>query len=164
MTKTQDCPIDRNRPDVLIDYVARRLDAGRLREVETHAAACVPCRDFIADQTAAWLALDGYSAPAVSDDFDRALYRRIEAEKRDSWWKRLGRRMFFAGEPGAWRPAMAATAACSLLVALAVTLPNRGPAVVEKAAVATVEVADVESVEQALEDLEMLRVAGNPAI
>ncbi|MDX2178324.1 MAG: hypothetical protein SFV18_01945 [Bryobacteraceae bacterium] len=160
----RECPIAQNRPDVLIDYVARRLDLGRLREVEDHAAGCEPCREFVAEQAAAWSALDSYSAPPVSIDFDRALYRRIESENRDPWWKRFGRRIFFAGEPGVWRPAMAATAACTLLFAIALTVPKRVPAIVEKAEAPAVETAEVESVEQALEDLEMLRVAGNPAI
>ena len=47
--------------------------------LERHIAICPACREFAAGQRAVWQALDTWEAAPVSPDFDRRLYRRIEA-------------------------------------------------------------------------------------
>ncbi len=77
------CPTaNQENAELLLAHVSRTLDAERAAVLEEHMARCAACRDYYAAQLAVWAALDHWEAPPVSADFDRRLYRRIEAVSR----------------------------------------------------------------------------------
>lgn len=164
------CPLkDRNQPETLVDFVAGRLDEQATTAVAEHAAECAACREFIAGQAAVWTALDEVPAVAVPGDFDSRLYARIAAQQNDPWWQRACRRVFESGEPGSWRPAAVLSAACAVALAVLLvrtpveqkTMPHFDGATIEAAKTGPVDSPDVESIEKALEDVEMLRLVSS---
>ena len=166
------CPVQsRETAEQLLDYCARRLDAETTALLDRHVEVCAECQEFVLGQRMVAEALEAYErfTPSISDDFDRQLYARIEAEQEDGWWKRAWRRLFAAGEPVHWRPALTMAAACvviagGLLVRQTMIVAPATPDVSgeEVAAAPVVEKQDLESLNQALEDLEMLAVLGTP--
>ncbi len=140
------CPIESSEnAELLLDYCARRLDAERAAILDAHMDVCEACRRLRDGQQALWASLDQWESAEVSADFDRRLYRRIEAEEAGQrWWQRL-----FV------RPAIPLTATAGLVLAVGFLLhqPSRPPVSPDPAPAA----ADVEQVERTLEDLEMLR-------
>ncbi len=171
------CPMQgRENAEVLLDYCARTLPADTLARLDAHVAMCPSCQTEMAAQQQVWSALDEFDAVElnISADFDRRLYARIEAEQQDSFWVRGWRSIFASGRPGAWRPAfsmaLVGVAAAGLLMVrlpigsemapqASVTAPvvEMAPAV----KTATVDKLDVERLDSALEDLEMLQVLGS---
>lgn len=119
------CPSEnQENAELLVAHASHKLDAERAAVLEQHMAHCAACREYAAAQFAVWDALDAWDAPAVSADFDRRLYQRIEQEV--SWWEMLLRR---------FRPVFAAryvpvAAAACLLIAAGVLLdrPDGSPA------------------------------------
>ena len=149
---------------VLLDYGARKLDAGRTATLQRHMDICPACREFAAGQRALWEALDSWEVAPVSRDFDRRLYQRIEKrienrfDKEVSLWDLLVRpfrplpfhlMMVRRGLP-------VAAAACLLLVAgvLIEQRPADSPSPAKD--MAQVESVQPEQVEQALDAMEML--------
>jgi anti-sigma factor RsiW len=147
------CPIrNEETADLLLAYTARRLDPARTAVLEDHMNGCTQCAEFRAGQDLVWQALDAWEAPAVTPDFNRRLYQRIETEAAAPWYKRL-----FATPLAMWKPAIPLAAACLVIVAgfvldhpVATTAPNATPAI-------RVSVAEAEQVESALDDLQLLR-------
>jgi anti-sigma factor RsiW len=126
--------------DLLIGYLEGTLSSADRAELDRHAAVCAECRGLLAVQRE----LDQYPAPEVSPDFDARLYARIDREKASSW-RSLLRRLL-------WRPMAPLAAAAALAVVLIVRTQVPGEAPVEKAA----NDPQLELVEQALEDMELL--------
>jgi hypothetical protein len=147
------CPIrNTETAELLLAYTARRLDAAKTGLLEEHMNVCQECAAFRAGQELVWKALDSWEAPAVTPDFNRRLYQRIEAEAAEPWFKRL-----FTTPWSMWKPAIPLTAACLLVVAgfvldhpLSVNPPAASPAM-------SVTVREAEQVETALDDLQLLR-------
>lgn len=143
---------DRN-PEMLVAYAAGALDPETAHALERHLAACAACRSMAADQAAVWKALDAWEAPAVSPDFDRRLYRRIDQEVRFTWWQRLLRPF----RPMPLRQALPLTASAGLLLMAGLLLQHRDP-------VAPVarhrEIVRANQVERTLDDLDLLRQFG----
>ena len=140
------CPV-KNKQDeqILVEYCAGALDAGRAAAVESHAAGCAECAAWIAGQRAVWSALDNFAAPEASPEFSARLYGRIEEEQRGGWWKRFWRT--------AWKPALATSAAgAALAIGLMVSVPRWA----DSPKKASVESVDIEQVEHVLEDLDLL--------
>lgn len=142
-----------------VDYVAGRVDASQAAAMAAHAVGCPACQREMAEQAAVWAALEEYSPAAVSADFDARLYARIARSEAqgEGWMSRLVRSM-----TASWRPAMAVSGVCAvLLMAVMLRTPETNPAsvtampAVEKA---QSEPVDLETLESALEDLEMLKV------
>jgi anti-sigma factor RsiW len=159
------CPmIHPAQPEALLDYVAGRLNTQQAAALEDHAADCEACQQFIADQAVLWRELDSFTPAEISPGFDQAVFAQVAAHDRAPWWVRGWRHLFAAGEPGAWRPALALSAACAVVFAVALVrlpggLPSERSVVVDQAATASsVEVRDIELAERALEDMEMLQV------
>jgi anti-sigma factor RsiW len=147
------CPIEtQESAELLLSYSARRLDAESTAILEAHMKLCPACREFRDGQRALWEALDQWEARPVTPDFDRRLYRRIEEQEQMSWWSRI----FGPLRPVFLRPALplAATACLVLVAGLIGVDPGRVAAPV---AVDNPQIREVEQVEHALDDLDMLR-------
>jgi len=146
------CPMKTGRSSELaLDYFSGRLDLEVAAELERHFGECRPCREYFTAGVAVRQALDDWEAPPVSPGFDRRLQERIAAEEAHrKWWKTL----LAPFRPGVLKPA-AAFAAVAVVLFAAVLLRMPGPAGPETAS-GGAEVIDVEQVEQAVEDLEML--------
>ncbi len=136
------CPIDRDI-EVLVEYCAGRLAPADAAEVQAHLAACPACRRFVDAQSAVWNDLDRLEPAAVSPDFDRKLWARIEREERRRWWA-----------PPYWRPVLS-LALAALLVIAAVIFERPKPA--PPPGQAQVETIEADRLERALDDIEMLR-------
>jgi anti-sigma factor RsiW len=144
------CPMESgDNKDLLLSHAAGRLDADSSAALERHARSCAACSEFLEGQAALWSALDEWEARPVAADFDRRLYRRIGEQEQRSWWSRVFTPLLRPAVP------MAATA-CLLVVAGLIGIdPDR---VTPQAPVADVgQPGEVELVESALEDLDMLR-------
>jgi len=146
------CPLQNTETaGMLLDYCARKLDAGRAAILERHIELCPACRQFAENQRAVWSALDAWEADAVSPDFDRRLYRRIEADW--GWRDRLAQavRPLFA-----YRGVPAIAALCLLLIT-GVWI-DRSAKPVPPAGNSDVSVVDVrpEQVEKALDAIDVL--------
>jgi anti-sigma factor RsiW len=154
------CPIrNEETAELLLAYTARRLDPARTGMLEDHMNVCAQCAEFRAGQALVWQALDAWEAPPVTPDFNRRLYQRIEAEAAAPWYKRL-----LNAPLEMWKPAVPLAAACLLVVA-GFMLDHRvamspGPS----PAVRTVSVSDAEQVENALDDLQLLRQLDSSAV
>src|SRR5580704_5380831 len=73
------CPLKSEETiDVLLDYSAGRLDAARSTRFEQHRKTCADCETFLAGQTEVWQTLDEWQPEAVSLDFNRRLWQRID--------------------------------------------------------------------------------------
>ena len=146
------CPIEtQENAELLLSYSARKLNPENTAILEAHMELCPACREFRDGQRALWEALDQWEARPVSADFDRRLYRRIEEQEQMGWWTR----MFGSMQPIMWRPALpVAATACLVLVAAFLSVD---PGRLAAPAADSQQVREVEQVERALEDLEMLR-------
>lgn len=152
------------------------LDPGR-RPVEgtaehqaffAYLQASPECRAMYEQQQAVWEALDLWEPAEPSAGFDRALYETIErgeANGLTGGWGWLGR-------PLEWlrldwlrldwlsglRPGLAAGLAALLLIAGAIVTyqPRRSETAVAARQIPRVETEDVDQIDQALDDIEML--------
>lgn len=158
--------------DLLLAYGAGRLDADAAIRLDRHVSGCGECQEFLAGQRLAWDALEAYgrATPRVTANFDEQLYARIAQEQTGSWWQRTWRRWFESGEPVNWKPAGALAFAC-LAVAVGLSLrtglPVRTGGFESKPKPAPVVLAfdkqEIEQIDRALEDFEMLNKMGTPA-
>lgn len=144
--------------EFLLDFSARKLDAVQHALVERHLAACASCAALVRSQQAVWDALDEWDRIEISPDFNRRLYDGIAGEERRNPLSRWAAQVASRWTPLSWRAAVPAVAVCAAFVVALVVQPPRpwvepatGPAS------PSIEKIDVEQVERALEDLEMLR-------
>ena len=130
------CLRDNNQgADLLIGYLEGTLSTDDRRDLERHAAECAECRGLLSVQAA--LGLD--VAPEVSANFDAKLYARIEADKGQRPWWSLSWKMI--------APIAAMAAALAVTVWVRQPVPQSvNPPVTQ----------DVQQLEQALDDLELL--------
>jgi hypothetical protein len=124
--------------DVLIGYLEGTLPEADRQELVNHAAECAECRGLLAVQAS--LGLD--AAPEVSANFDARLYARIAADR--PWWSLSNVSWKMVG------PALAMAAA------LAVTVWVRQPEAPQASLVRPAVSQEVQQLEQALDDLELL--------
>ena len=135
--------------EYLLDYVAGKLNAETRVQFELHLAACPSCREFAGGQQSVWQALDAFEPAAISPDFDRKLYARIEKQPL-SWWKRLTQPIFQHALP------IGAVAGVVMMAGIFLSRPPEAP-VAPATKVAQVEAVPTEQLENALDDMEMLR-------
>jgi len=141
------CPIETGEGQGL-------LDRARPASLENHIRECPVCGEFTAAQASVDQALDLWEAPAVSADFDRRLYRRIERDVR--WWEFLLRPL---GAPVAARGVVLAAVALAVLAAgLWIERPGAFPA--PPAQSATIEALAPDQAEHALQDMETVQEFG----
>lgn len=147
------CPIQTEETaELLLAYTARRLDPAKTAILESHMDVCPECAEFRVRQELVWQALDAWEAPSVTADFNRRLYQRIESEAAAPWYVRL-----FTTPWVVWKPAIPLACAALVVVAgflfdhpLSVNSPAATPAI-------RVSVTEAEQVENALDDLQLLR-------
>lgn len=145
------CPYrNEDRIDVLLDYSAGRLDAARTNLLEQHMMECSKCAEFRSGQHRVWQAMDGYMAPPLSADFNRGVWRKIDAAAAEPWYRNLGRVL----SEGVWKPVFPLAAAV-LLVAVGFVSDHRDSKT--SAAVVPVTVAEAQQVQNTLEDLQLLQ-------
>src|SRR5947207_2954573 len=150
------CPMETpESAELLLDYCARKLNPESTAILERHFEICPSCRSFAEGQRAVWKALDAYArwdAPPVSADFDRRLYDRIENDV--PWWDVLVRPLRVLT---AHRRMAAAAAACALIAVGVLIEQPRRPAEPVQPTMAIVDV-QPEQVEQALNEMDMLKI------
>jgi anti-sigma factor RsiW len=146
------CPLgSAEGAELIIGYVARTLDAETDSEFQRHMGTCSNCRDAVAAQQGVWSALEAWHPVPVSPDFDRKLFRRIAEEERGPWWRGIRLPHWW------WRPAMPVAAACALLAG-AFLLQHPAPKIAQEAQAQPK--LEIEQVEHALDDMELLRQLG----
>jgi len=140
----------RRGAEILTDYCAGVLDSVRAAELETHLQECAVCRHEVEAQRDVWEAMDAWTPVQASPGFDARLYARIAAEDRQPWWRRL------VVKP--WLPVTAAAAALALALFLIPGSTGR----IQNAPSTTVasDKIDLQQVQQALDDMDMLTPVG----
>ena len=135
--------------EYLLDYVAGKLNADTRSQFELHLAACASCREFAGGHQTVWQALDTFEPASISLDFDRKLYARID-QQPVSWWKRFTQPVFQHALP------IGAVAGVMVMAGLFLSRPEANP-VEPSTKMAQVETMPTEQLENALNDMEMLR-------
>ena len=137
--------------ELLLDFCAGSIEPGRAVEIERHIADCGACRELVEQQRVVWEALDQWTPPAVSPEFNARLYARV-AQESSGWRKWLPAAFQPAVPYSIWKSAALATACAVLVVGFVV----RSPQSHEIAPVADTEKVDIEQVANTLEELDML--------
>jgi anti-sigma factor RsiW len=163
--------------EILTDYCAGILDPQIAFEIDIHIAQCAECRRMVEAQRTVWEMLDAWTPLEVSPNFDARLYARIAEERAEPAWRRLLDRVLRPATPySLWKPAVSLAAAGAMVaLALVVGIPENmpfthtAPPATKSAAVhlnptgqagAGAEEIDLQQVQQALDDLEMLTPVG----
>ena len=148
-----ECPMKTGQADELfVAYGAETLAPETGAALEQHLEACQECRRAAHAQKSVWSALDMWDPPKISQGFDESLYARIAAEAERPWYRRL-----FDGH-WAWRPVMPVAAACAAMLAVLV-LKSPSPHSTSDVPAQPKQV-DIEQVERALDDIDMLKQLG----
>src|SRR5580698_3855388 len=146
------CPMEvQENAGLLLDYAAGKLKADVRMQLEQHIAVCPACREFAGGQQRVWQALEEWEPADVSMDFDRRLYARIE--QNVPWWTRLLQPLnplFRHAVP------IAAAAGLVIMAGLLMNHPAGVPAAPASQS-AQVEALQPEQLQNALDDMEMLR-------
>lgn len=153
------CPLQNDNAEVLLDYCARKLGPEALAIFERHLTSCDECRQFAEGQKAVWDALNSWDAPQVSGGFDQQLYTRVAAHEGSSWWQRTWVRLTQPASTFAWLKAVPVGAACATLLA-AFFIYSPAPRPVDSPS--KLESVDLDQVQRALDDLEMLKQLQSP--
>lgn len=145
-------------PETVVEYCAGTLDRKAAMEFEQHAAVCADCKHALSEQQRLWTLLDVWDDVPISADFNRRLYKAIEREETLSPLKRYARLITARFTRFSWRPVMPAAAlAATLAVALMIGTPRPLPYSVAPDSQIKSEKIDVDQVERALDDVEMLQ-------
>jgi anti-sigma-K factor RskA len=152
------CPTKRNEDaEILLDYCAQTLSAEQTAEFEIHLKQCADCSRLVEAQKEVWGALEAWTAPPVSNNFDARLYARIAKEQTAPAWKLWLNRIFHPPVPyPLWKSAVPLVAACAVLAA---GLAVRTPDALDVQHQVRAEKVDIEQVEQTLEDFDILTPA-----
>ncbi|MGC4048847.1 MAG: hypothetical protein QM757_04910 [Paludibaculum sp.] len=126
-----------------MEYCAGRLDESQKVLLEEHIANCLYCQKFCDAQNAVWTSLEAWEPGPVDAQFDARLMARIEAPP--TWRMTLRRWM---GELS-WKPVLPAAAVLAAYFVVVAPQPQPQQPLVAGA--------EVQQVEQTLQDLEMLQ-------
>ena len=151
------CPLQTKETDLLLDYSAGRLDAAKTAALARHMDNCPVCASFRTEQTAVWNALDLWEPAPPSMDFNRRLWRRINAAAEAPWYQSLRDSLRLAN----WKPVVPLTAAI-LLIAAGFLLDHPGSnsgnnPPVTGVTVVGVSLKEADQVEQTLDDIQLLQ-------
>jgi hypothetical protein len=144
------CPVeDGSGAELIVAYSARTLAPEQEAEFERHLASCAKCRELAEAQRKVWSALDAWPSMTVSSNFDERLFQRIAKEEKGTWWSWL---------PGnwSWRKAAPVGVACAALIAAFLL---KSPLLPESQSQSQPRL-QIEQVEHALDDMEMLKQFG----
>jgi anti-sigma factor RsiW len=151
--------------EILTDYCANKLDPARATELAAHVQECAECRELTEGQRAVWEMLDTWKPIEVSPDFDAKLYARIGRERTEPVWLQWSRRIFSPAVPRPfWKPAASLAAVAAVLLLAVLRMPDSSVQVRSdpgNQAQLSSQKIDVDQVEQALEDLDVLAPAGS---
>lgn len=152
------CPAKKNEDaGILLDYCAQTLPPVQMAEFEDHLKQCADCSRLVDAQKQVWSALEEWKPAPVSSTFDARLYARIAEEEASPAWMAWLRRIFHPPVPYAIWKAAVPVAACAVLAAvLMVRMPDAHTTVQPQLRADKV---DIEQVEQALEDMDILAPA-----
>ena len=137
--------------DLLIGYLEGTLSPEERAELDQHASSCPECRGLLAMQAM----LDDdvpNDVPEVSADFDARLYARMQAEQKQ-WWQRF-----------LWRPAVPLAAAAAILTVMLVVNSRAPKQPSDEPKQARVDGFEIEQLEQALDDLDLLMPVKTPEL
>jgi hypothetical protein len=144
---------NREGEELLVNYVSGALDTQAAAAFDQHMLTCAACRQFAHGQKAVWKALDLFEPAAISADFDRRLYQRIE---KVSWWDRIGAALR-SPMLTHWGLPITAAAAALLVAGVVWERPSVAPAKPKAPLSAEVQTLQADQVQHALDDVEMLR-------
>jgi hypothetical protein len=153
------CPLEsKHGSDRIMEYCTGALSSEDRSALDWHVSECARCRQLVEAQRSVWNMLDAWEPAPVSEDFNRRLYARIDAEESGRGWISGWVRAWTARmSPLSWKPAIPVAAAFMTLVAV---IMLQSPAVrqdsVDESKV-RVEKVDIHQVERTLEDLDMLK-------
>lgn len=182
---------DHHGAEILTDYCAGNVDPAIASAIEEHIQHCAECKKLVDAQFAVWETLDAWTPVEVSSNFDARLYARIAAEQSGPawlprWWSSLLR----PATPYSWWKPAASLAVAAAIVSLVVATriprptPSAAPATVAAVPAATASASapgaapavdapaaasspsediDLQQVQQALDDLEILAPASQSA-
>ena len=154
------CPLKTGEgTEVFVSYSARTLPAETEEALREHLKTCPDCRRTAEAQCAVWSALDAWRPAAVSSNFDEKLYARIAAEEQKRGWRRVLDNSL--SMDWSWKPAMPVAAACAALLAAFLL---KSPAPQPQPQVSVQPKVDIEQVERALDDIDMLKQLGLAAV
>ena len=149
---TPSCPTD----DMLLDYIAGRLNRTEAAHFDAHADRCARCAALRASQAAVWQSLDEWKPAPVSAGFNRELWRRIDADAHQtSWTRELAAALQFSF----WKRLAPLAVAVALIVTgfmfdhsgtRAMIVPTNSPAPI------VVTASEADQLDRALDDLQLL--------
>ncbi|WP_321471730.1 hypothetical protein [uncultured Paludibaculum sp.] len=142
--RSPQCPLESDEHAwVLMDYCAGHLDRQSQEILELHIANCLHCKEFCADQRAVWKTLDVWRPAPLDPGFDARLFALIQ--ERPGWTTRV---VSWLREVS-WKPAIPAAALLTAYFVIVAPMPP-APRITQTRA-------EVQQVEQALADLDMLQ-------
>lgn len=150
------CPTD----DVLLDYIAGSLSAAQAAEFARHAKDCSRCEAVCASQAAVWRSLDEWKPAPVSAGFNRELWRRIDEEASAPSW---GDRLAEALRLNFWKQVVPLAAVLMVVMTGWVMDHRSQPPVPGKGTAVVVTAAEGDSLERALDDLQLLEAVDTTA-
>lgn len=131
------CPLlDKSTGGLAFDRLTARVDAGPSTPLARHIAECPACQAFRTEHANLLQLMDAWEEAPVSPDFNRRLWRRIDALPNRLWH---------------WRPGLALGAA-ALVVAGGLMLEHRSRIAID----VVVSGGEADLVEQVLDDLQLL--------
>jgi hypothetical protein len=146
-----ECPLETGRAaELIVGFHARTLDPHAAAAFERHLKVCPGCNQVSAAQQAVWSALDVWQPQPISPDFDQKLIARIAKEEGLRWWQRIRPPAF------SWRPALSVALACAALLGALLLQPPVGIPV----PFSPQPKVQIEQVEHALDDMDMLKQIG----
>src|SRR5947209_1806656 len=144
--------------ETFIAYGAGTLSPEAEASLLAHLEGCADCQRLADAQRKVWSAMDAWTPAALSSNFDERLYARIAAEQMKPWWRRtLADALDRLSLNWSWKPAMPVAAACAVLFGAFLL---KSPVPEQQSTVSVQPRVDIEQVERALDDLDMLKQIG----
>ena len=148
---------DKAGGEVLMDYCAGALDPAKAAEIDGHIRECAECRELVDAQRSLWQTLDAWEPIEVSRDFDARLYARIAQADAEPWYFRM------------WKPVLSVAAVAAMAAVMIAVRPGvkvepikvEAPATRSSDTSAQVEQINIQEVQQALDDLDLLTPASS---
>ena len=145
-----ECPLQGGNAaaDLTVGFCAGTLDAATQEAFERHLEHCSKCSALVLAQRNVWNALDHLTPARISPDFDEQVFLRIARE--NALWAQV--------QPSwSWRRTVPVAAACVALLTAFLLKTPQPPAVSPTSPPQAIQ---IEQVEHALDDMDMLKQMG----